>query len=388
MALRRFLGNQYPVAQIMPATDWLTFLDVDRREIEQYRLFEGHFTCGIFDLLPKDVRPIVFLREPVARTISHLSHLRRDPNFHPAHKLAAGRSLDELVRDDRIMALCSNVQTAQLSNDIPGESFLAGFHFERARGQVPDPDAYVLPPDLAKAERALAQFQFVGFVESLQEDVLLLSIAFGLHPPAVIPKSNEDPEGEVDISRLQPETLAILRERNALDIALYETARRHLRFTRSRVGAVLLDRGIYAPISQPTDFPMSGPIPGSNWYDSEELDGSAYRWTGPLKETLLDLPLAPELRFEVSLCVTLPQLEDLGVCAGEVELPFSCSSSEEDTHRVSFWVPAEAVHAGGLTSLCFRTKQVFTGPGPDVRVLSFLVTELPTYKGGPAFGAA
>jgi hypothetical protein len=134
MALRLFLSNQYPVAQIMPATDWLTFLKIDRREIGRYRLFQGHFTCGIFDLLPKDVRPIVFLREPVVRTISHLRHLRRDPHFHPAHKLAAGRSLDELVRDDRIMRLCSNAQTAQLSNDIPGETFRAGFHFEQARG--------------------------------------------------------------------------------------------------------------------------------------------------------------------------------------------------------------------------------------------------------------
>ncbi len=383
MALRRFLSNQYPVAQIMPATDWLTFLDIDRKEIEQYRLFQGHFTCGVFDLLPKDVRPIVFLREPVARTISHLKHLRRDPHFHTAHKLAAGRSLDELVRDDRIMGLCSNVQTAQLSNDIPGESFLAGFNFERAGGRVPDPDAYALPPDLAKAERALARFQFVGFVESLQEDVLLLSIALGLHPPAGIPKSNEDPDGEIEISRLQPETLAILRERNALDISLYEAARRHFRFTRGRAGAALLDCGIYAPISQPTNFPMSGPIPGSNWYDCEGPQGAVNRWTGPLNETLLDLPLAPGFRFEVSLSVTLPKLEDLGVHASGVELPLNCSSSEEGTHRVSFWVPADAVQAGGLTSLCFRTKRVFTGPGPDVRSLSFMVTELSISKVEP-----
>jgi len=69
-------------------------------------------------------------------------------------------------------------------------------------------------------------------------------------------------------------------------------------------------------------------------------------------------------------------------------LPFSCSSSEEDTHRVSFWVPAEAVHAGGLTSLCFRTKQVFTGPGPDVRMLSFMVTQLSISKVEPAYAAA
>src|SRR6266699_5286890 len=124
MALRRFLSNQYPVAQIMRATDWPAFLEMDRTEIGQYRLFQGHFTCGIFDLLPKDVRPIVFLREPVARTISHLKHLRRDPNFHPAHKLAAGRTLDDLVRDDRIMQLCCDSQCALLSYDVPGEAIL------------------------------------------------------------------------------------------------------------------------------------------------------------------------------------------------------------------------------------------------------------------------
>ena len=380
MALRLFLSNQYPVAQIMPATDWRTFLEIDRREIRNYRLFQGHFTCGIFDLLPKDVRPIVFLREPVARTISHLRHLRRDPHFHPAHKLAVGRSLDELVRDDRIMALCSNVQTAQLSNDIPGETFRAGFHFDRARGRVPDPDTYVLPPDLAKAERALAQFQFVGFVESLEEDALLLSIALGLHPPAILPKSNEDPDGEVDINRLRPDTLAMLREHNALDIPLYEAARRRLHFSRIRAGAALIDCGIYALISQPTNFPMSGPIPGCNWYDCEERDGAGYRWTGPSNETLLDLPLAPGFNFEVSLSITIPRLDDFTVHTGGADLPLYCGASEEGIHRLSFRVPAQAVQAGGLTSLCFRTKEVFTGPGPDVRALSFMVTELSISK--------
>ena len=376
MALRLFLSNQYPVSQIMPATDWRTLLEIDSKKITEYRLFQGHFTCGILDLLPHDVRSIVFLREPVARTISHLRHLRRDPNFNAAHKLAAGRSLDELVRDDRVMGLCTNVQTGQLSNDIPGETILASLQAEQASGRVPDPDAYALPPDLAKAERALARFQFVGFVETLQEDVLLLSIALGLHPPAVIPKSNDDPEGGIEISQLQPDTLAILRERNALDISLYEAARRRLRFTRSTLGTALIDRGTYALISQPTDFPMAGPIPGSNWYDCEEREGRVHRWTGPLNETMLDLPLTPGFHFEVSLSVTLPDLDDLSVQAGGIELPLDCRSSKEGTHRVAFWVPAEAVEEGGLTSLCFRTKQVFRGPGSDVRTLSFMVTEL------------
>lgn len=384
MALRLFLGNQYRVSEIMPANDWRALLETDIRKLGRYRLFQGHFSCGIFELLPEDVRPIVFLREPVARTISHLRHLRRDPNFHAAHSLAAGRSLDELVHDDRIMGLCCNTQTSQLSNDIPGETILRGLRSDQRSGLTPNLDAYVLPPDLAKAQRTLERFHFVGFVESLQEDILLLSMALGLHPPAMLPKSNDDPAGEIDIGGLQPDTLAILRERNALDIALYDAARRRPRLTRGGVGAALRERTVYAPISQPTDFPMSGPIPGANWHECEEGNGRACRWTGPLHETLLDLPLAPGFHFEVSLTVMIANLDDLSVAAGGIELPLRCNSSDGAVHRVSFRVGAEAVQTGGLTTLCFRTRKVFRAPDPDLRTVSFLVTQLSVSAVEPA----
>jgi hypothetical protein len=367
----------------MPANDWRALLEIDISKIAKYYLFQGHFSCGIFDLLPKDVRSIVFLREPVARTISHLRHLRRDPNFHPAHSLAAGRSLDELVRDDRIMDLCCNIQTSQLSNDIPGEIILGSLRSEQENGLIPDLDAYVLPPDLAKAQRTLERFDVVGFVESLQEDILLLSLALGLHPPAMLPKSNDDPDG-IDIAGLQPDTLAILRERNALDIALYDAARRRPRLSRGGVGTALRERGVYAPISQPTEFPMSGPIPGANWHECEEEDGRFYRWTGPLHETLLDLPLAHGFDFEVSLAVMIANLDDLSVEAGGIELPLRCDWSEGAEHRVSFWVGAQAVDAGGLTTLCFRTRTVFRASDSDVRMVSFLVARLSVSMVKPA----
>lgn len=376
MTLRGFLGNQYPVAQILPATDWISLLSFEGGELDRYRLFQGHFSCGIFDLLPPDVRPIVFLREPISRTISHLKHLRRDPDFHPAHQLAAGRSLDELVRDDRVMSLCCNIQTAQLSNDIPAETILTGLRRDWDESRVPDADPYVLDPDLAKARRALARFHFVGFVESLQQDLLQMSIAFGLHPLAMVQRSNNDPEGQTEISELDPETVAILRERNALDIALYQAARRRPRFARSAAGATLVARGLYAPISRPTEFPMSGPMPGANWYECEEKGGGQQRWTGPMNETTRDLPLAPGYRFEFFLSIAIPEIDDLGVHAGPFALPVRCQWSEGSSHHISFWVPAEAVHEGDLTSLYFRTKRVSRGSGADVRTLSFLVREL------------
>jgi hypothetical protein len=52
MALRLFLGNQYPLERIMPANDWRELLAVDVADLKKYDLFQGHFSCGLMDLLP------------------------------------------------------------------------------------------------------------------------------------------------------------------------------------------------------------------------------------------------------------------------------------------------------------------------------------------------
>ena len=174
MALRIFLGNQYPVAQIMPATDWAGLAAVDIASLAQYRLFQGHFGAGLLDIMPSDTRPVAFLREPIARVVSHLRHLRRDPNFHPAHRLAAGRSIDELARDERIMRLCANIQVAHFSNDLAPAAVLAQLRRDREAGRSPDLDDYASPPDLDKALGMLERFAYIGFVETLPADLLQL----------------------------------------------------------------------------------------------------------------------------------------------------------------------------------------------------------------------
>lgn len=389
MALRLFLGNQYPLDRIMPANDWRELLAVDVADFKRYDLFQGHFSCGLMDVLPADVNPIIFLREPVARTISHLKHLRRDPDFSPAaYKLAAGRSLDELAHDEYIMKLCCDVQSALLCNDIPPETILAGLRGDELAGRVPDPDAFDAPPDLAKAEASLERFRFVGLVEDFQEDILRLAMELGLHPPYPLPKQNFDPEGATEPDALDPETLAIIRERNAIDVALYERVKERLSTrppaTRGEIGWSLLAYGVYQPIDEPVEFAMTGPIPGSNWYDCEEAEIGGQRWTGPLNETTLELPLAPKLDFEISMHVLIVELSDLTVHIGDTELPIQAASSEGRMHRIAFWVPADLVESSDLTTLRFQTREVFHASATDIRPLSFLVQGLAVSRVEPA----
>ena len=388
MALRLFLGNQYAVSQILPAFGWPELLSVDFSRIEEYRLFQGHFSCSLLDLLPKDVVPIVFLREPVARTISHLKHLRRDPNFHPAHQLAAGRTLDDLVGDDRIMKLCCDSQCALLSYDVPGEAILADLRRVQSEGRAAKPDAFAAKPDLAKAEAMLDRFGFVGFVEDLQDDVMRLSMKFGFHPPREIPKRNHDPEGETRLDSIRPDTLAALRRWNAADIALYETARRRFsgrpRVPRPEVERELLARGTYAPLRRPIEFAISGPFPGSNWYACEDAAHGGHRWTGPLNETTLDLPLASGFDFELSLVVLIAELGDLTARLGDTELPIRRDSSDRRVHRITVDIPAVLVREKGLTSVRFQTKDVFRPSETDIRIMSFMVRELSISQVEPA----
>jgi len=341
------------------------------------------------DLLPADVMPIVFLREPVARTISHLKHLRRDPEFSPAaYKLAAGRSLDELVHDEYIMKLCCNVQSSLLCNDIPPETILGGLRDDEMAGRSPNPDAFAAAPDLAKAEESLERFRFVGLVEDLQEDILRLAMELGLHPPHPLPKRNFDPEGATDPNALAPETVAIIRERNAVDVALYERVKERLStrppVTRGDIGWNLLAYGVYQPIDEPVEFALTGPIPGSNWYACEEAESGGHRWTGPLTETTLELPLAPGLDFEISVHLRIAELADLTVQIGDTELPIRAEAPEGRMHQIAFWVPAELVERNDLTTLRFTTREVFQASATDIRLLSFLVRGLSVSRVEPA----
>jgi hypothetical protein len=388
MALRLFLGNQYPVDQIMPANDWRELLSVGLWDLGRYRLFQGHFSCGLMDLLPPDIAPIVFLREPVARTVSHLKHMRRDPSFSAlGYRLAAGRSLDELVHDEFIMKLCCDVQSGLLCNYISGPSILAGLRRDHLAGAELNPDAFAAPPDLAAAEESLERFRFVGLVEDFQEDVLRLSLELDLHPPQPLPKRNFDPEADSG-GTLSPDAIALIHERNPVDVALYEAVKKRLstrpRVTRDEVGRSLLARDIYEPIAAPVEFAMAGPIPGSNWYAYEPAGQGGHRWTGPLAETTLDLPLAAGFDFEIAMQVMIADLADLSVHIGDTELAFRVDSTQGRMHRIAFRIPAEHVTAGALTPLHFRTREVFQPSADDLRLLSFLVRSLAVTRAEPA----
>jgi len=129
---------------------------------------------------------------------------------------------------------------------------------------------------------------------------------------------------------------------------------------------------------------MTGPIPGSNWYACEAADSGGHRWTGPLAQTTLELPLASGFDFEIAMHVMIDELADLTVHIGDAELPLRRDSTEGRMHRVAFRVPAEHVVGDGLTPLRFETHEAFQPSADDLRLLSFLVRSLSVARAEPA----
>ena len=129
---------------------------------------------------------------------------------------------------------------------------------------------------------------------------------------------------------------------------------------------------------------MTGPIPGSNWYACEAAERGGHRWTGPLAQTTLELPLAAGFDFEIAMHVLIDDLADLTVHIDDAELPLRRDATEGRMHRIAFRVPAQHVVGDGLTALRFETKKVFQPSADDLRLLSFLVRSLAVTRAEPA----
>jgi hypothetical protein len=218
MSIRLYLQNQYPAADIMPARDWHEVLRSGHLP-SAFRLAAGHFAYNLRFALAAGTPVLTVLRDPVARTISALKHLRRDPDFHPDHALADGMSLRALIRNPAIMSRQNNIQAAYLCASSPPATVLAYLGRTGPQATLADPAALEAPPSLALAQERLRAIEFVGHVDGLETLLSDLADAMNFHPAAYIPYVNQDPSAAA--AGLDDEDLAMIRHYNAIDIALH-----------------------------------------------------------------------------------------------------------------------------------------------------------------------
>jgi hypothetical protein len=192
------------------------------RAQRRVRLFDAHGGWGMHERLPRseDARYFTFLRDPVDRTLSAYYYLRSRGRFDREMSIA------EFASGPPVRQLLWTVDNAHVR-------YLAA-----NAGEIIDvePGGVTRTMFDVAAERLQSDHMLVaGLTERFDASALLLTEVLGWSPPRYV-RSNVTSDRR-SREEIEPETIAMLEERNALDLELYELARAHLdRLIEARPG--------------------------------------------------------------------------------------------------------------------------------------------------------
>ncbi|MEW6077217.1 MAG: sulfotransferase family 2 domain-containing protein [Thermodesulfobacteriota bacterium] len=151
--------------------------DLDRTDF-----VSGHFGYGFARELMPSRYCFTFLRDPVERVLSFYYHCRRsDPGQYPVYRLAREKSLDEFLdlalEQPQVMSYVWNHQTWQLA---------CGWGNRDGRYIVDyDPEQMI-----TDARDHLAEFDYIGFTETLDRDMAVILERLKITLSAGIPRIN------------------------------------------------------------------------------------------------------------------------------------------------------------------------------------------------------
>lgn|GEM_PF-729476 len=178
--------------------------EAERRDV---RAVSGHMGFGIDTMLPGPSVYLTLLRDPVDRIVSHYFYLQSRPDG-PDHAAALQgvTSLEEYVESSALSPLFHNGQCRLLGSDVA---------------------APVVPADRETLRRATAVLArpdvLVGFQDRFEESLALFRRSLGWGYPAY--RNENVATTRPALGDLPPSTVELIRDRNALDVELYEHAR-------------------------------------------------------------------------------------------------------------------------------------------------------------------
>ena len=179
----------------------------------------GHFAFGIHTDLPRPVRYVTVLRDPVMRVVSHYYlYVRR-----LAKGIAAGTRLEKAIAAGDVsladFARGDLPRRGERAGPPPSQNLMTRF----VSGNYPHcPAAPDDPALLEQAQQNVRElFLAVGLTESLPRFVSLLGRELGWKNIPDLERKNVNPK-RPDREALDAGTLAAIREHNTLDLALYD----------------------------------------------------------------------------------------------------------------------------------------------------------------------
>lgn len=228
---RAILESLFLVEEVCRAEIPEELSSLTQSELEVFKLYAGHFSYEINDKLLADEIWITFLRNPIDRVISYYHNLvipermpdswverfKNRKDWHEFLKKIRTMSLQEFILsgDEKAKKITANRQTqAFLPDDI---------RLKEADWAIYNQE-YV---DLAK-KNLKERFIFIGMQEYFELSLDLFSMTFAINPihaePYTTNLNTNKKRGES--YEIEPEVLALIAEKNTMDIELYDYAKK------------------------------------------------------------------------------------------------------------------------------------------------------------------
>lgn len=204
---------------------WSLLLREERRALDRYDLFCGHFYCYLEAYLARSLRTFTFLRDPLDRAYSHYRHVARDPHHYFHERAKEQSSFLAFMRDPVTQPLVRNFQTRALAAVFDPVTLKARLPREGAypleRYLETAPSGLHQDDELALAKDYLDRCVFVGISERMQESAMMLARALDVADDGGPAWLNRD---VVHVPSWSPEEERLAAELNANDQRLYEHA--------------------------------------------------------------------------------------------------------------------------------------------------------------------
>jgi hypothetical protein len=267
-------------AEISPHLDYTEIHLMPAARFEHYKLVRGHFSVLAQMGFCRSRYSMTTLRDPIRRIFS----------AHTFWRIAAEHNL--VTTKARELPFADFVRYFMDSPTVIQNPYT---HHLAAIGR----DCAAYPADesvlLATAKRNLAAFNFVGICEEFARSVNVLCAELGWRPPAAIPHKNLTSSGD-RLGQIDAETMQILRDRNRIDLELYEYA---VQLFHAREGAMGSASGPGFPEGiEPNHF-LPFPVPRHPSRRATVQSVSA-EWVGNESSRMLEIAVAFETHVPIA----------------------------------------------------------------------------------------
>jgi hypothetical protein len=227
-SVRESILRVYGEDAASPNLLWDDLVNETSAVLPQHRIITGHLG-GFFSLwLKRWPRIITMLREPIARALSHINHVQREPG-HPLHKLSLGLSVAQYCEHPVLRRTVDNFQSRYLASLDFALALMPSS--PESRDQEPygsvsvrfENALYSLDKEtglLDGAIRALDVIDAVGICETHGASLRVFASVLGWDMEAVQFDLNQS-IGQKTVGELSGEEIEVLKGLNVVDAQVY-----------------------------------------------------------------------------------------------------------------------------------------------------------------------